>query len=210
MIFETKTRTQPITKEAVWQSWKHVSQGSRGTGGIDGVSRSMIEANPRKYLYPLWNRLSSGSYMPPAVKEVGIPKSNGGIRLLGIPTLCDRVAQEVIRKELEEIVEPQFHPSSFGYRPHKSAHDALAQCSRNCWERWYVVDIDIKGYFDNIDHKEMMTILGQYTRKKHILLYCQRWLQAPVRKIDKECLEERTQGTPQGGLCDTSHKLPYA
>ncbi len=190
-MFDTKTRTQPITKDAVWRAWKHVRRGSRGGGGIDGVSAAMIDASPAKYLYPLWNRLASGSYMPPAVKEVGIPKPNGGIRKLGIPTLCDRVAQEVIRRELEAIVEPQFLPSSFGYRPNRSAFDALEQCRKNSWERWYVVDIDIKGYFDNIDHELMMNVLRKYTDKKHVLLYCSRWLKAPVLRQESKTLESR-------------------
>jgi len=198
MIFEIKTRTQPITKESVWSAWKQVKQGSSGSGGVDGVSVSKIERNPRKYLYPLWNRLSSGSYMPLAVKEVSIPKPNGGIRHLGVPTVCDRVAQEVIRRDLEKIVEPHFHPSSFGYRPHKSAFEAIDQCERHCNERWYVVDIDIKGYFDNIDHTAMMQILETYTQEQHILLYCQRWLQAPVQRGNQQ--EARTTGTPQGGV----------
>lgn len=138
MIFDTKTRTQPISKEAVWGAWKHVRRGSRGKGGVDSVSADMINANPRKYLYPLWNRLANGSYMPSAVKEVGIPKADGSRRMLGIPTLCDRVAQEVIRGELEHIVEPLFHPSSFGYRPGKSAFDALNQCAKYSWENWLI------------------------------------------------------------------------
>lgn len=200
MIFDTKTRTQPISKEAVWTAWKHVRRNSRGNGGVDRVSADMINANPRKYLYPLWNRLASGSYMPSAVKEVGIPKPDGSRRMLGIPTLCDRVAQEVIRGELEHIVEPLFHPSSFGYRPAKSTFDAINQCAKYSWERWYVVDLDIKGFFDNIDHEVMMTILEKYTDKKHILLYCSRWLQAPIRKRSGNKLEKREKGTPQGGV----------
>ena len=200
MIFDDKTRTQAITKEAVWSAWQHVRSGIGTGSGVDNVSASMINANARTYLYPLWNRLSSGSYMPLPIKSVGIPKSNGGIRYLGIPTLCDRVAQEVIRRELEQIVEPHFHSSSFGYRPGRSAFDALKQCARHSWERWYVVDIDIKGYFDNIDHNAMMGILRKYTNKSHILLYCQRWLQAPVFKQSSSSFEERTKGTPQGGV----------
>jgi group II intron reverse transcriptase/maturase len=200
MIFDNKTRTQSITKESVWHAWKHVSRGKQGSSGIDGLSIETIKAQSRKYLYPLWNRLSSGSYMPSAVKEVGIPKTGGGTRLLGIPTVCDRVAQQVIREELEAIVEPLFHPSSFGYRPNKSAFDAIAQCEKHCWARWYVVDIDIKGFFDNIDHDEMMKILRKYTDKKHILLYCSRWLSAPIRKEGALELTQRTKGTPQGGV----------
>lgn len=167
--------------------------------GIDEISMKEIASNPRKYLYPLWNRLASGSYFPPPVKEVPIPKGNGKERMLGIPTILDRVAQQVIKADLEKIVEPLFHPSSFGYRPGKSAHDAVDQCAKNCWERWYVVDLDIKGFFDNIDHEQMMTILCKYTNQKQILLYCERWLKAPVQKQNGE-LQARSKGTPQGGV----------
>ncbi|MFH0735275.1 MAG: group II intron reverse transcriptase/maturase [bacterium] len=195
---ELKTKTQPISKEQVLASWKRIKQGGKGMG-IDQVSIHMIETNPRKYLYPLWNRLSSGSYFPPAVREVAIPKGDGKERILGIPTILDRVAQGVIKQELETIVEPKFHTSSYGYRPGKSAHDAIAECSRNCWERWYVVDIDIKGFFDNIDHEQMMRILRKYTDKRHILLYCERWIKAQMQTKDGT-LQERTKGSPQGGV----------
>jgi RNA-directed DNA polymerase len=198
MIEELKTKTQPVSKEQVWSAWKHVKQGGKGMG-IDQVSMDEIASNPRKYLYPLWNRLASGSYFPPPVREVSIPKGDGRERMLGIPTILDRVAQEVIRAELEPIVDPKFHPSSFGYRPGKSAHQALEQCAKNCWERWYVVDVDIKGFFDNIDHEQMMRMLRKHTRQKHILLYCERWLKAPVQKRNGE-LQERDKGTPQGGV----------
>jgi len=134
MIFGLETKTQPISKEQVWESWKRIKKGGEGVG-VDNVTIAMIEKNPRKYLYPLWNRLTSGSYFPPPVREVKIPKGDGKERSLGIPTMIDRVAQDVIRAELEKIVEPAFHPSSFGYRPGKSQHDALEQCARNCWER---------------------------------------------------------------------------
>jgi RNA-directed DNA polymerase len=198
MIEELKPKTQPVSKEQVWSAWKQVKTGGKGMG-IDHVSTLEIEANPRKYLYPLWNRLASGSYFPPPVKEVPISKGSGKVRMLGIPTILDRVAQQVIRAELEKIIEPLFHPSSFGYRPGKSAHDAVEQCAKNCWERWYVVDLDIKGFFDNIDHGQMMNILQKHTSQKHILLYCERWLKAPVYKQDGE-VQARTKGTPQGGV----------
>lgn len=165
--------------------------------GIDEVGMYEIASNPRKYLYPLWNRLASGSYIPPPVKAVPIPKGDGKERILGIPTILDRVAQEVIRRELERIVEPKFHGSSFGYRPGKSAHQALAQCAKYCWERWYVVDLDIKGFFDNIDHVRMMEILRKHTSERHILLYCERWLKAPLQSRNGE-LHTRDKGTPQG------------
>jgi RNA-directed DNA polymerase len=198
MIFEAKTKTQPISKEQVWASWKLIKKGGKGMG-IDQVSITMIEANPRKYLYPLWNRLASGSYIPPAVREATILKGVGKERILGIPTVLDRVAQDVIRQELEKIVEPTFHSSSFGYRPNKNAHQALKQCATNCWERWYVVDVDIKGFFDNIDHQQMMNILRKATDKRHILLYCERWLKSPMQ-TKEGLIKERTKGSPQGGV----------
>ena len=198
MIEELITKTQPVSKEQVWSSWKRVKQGGKGMG-VDEVSMEEIATHPRKYLYPLWNRLSSGSYFPPPVKAVPIPKGNGKERMLGIPTILDRVAQEVIRKELEKIVEPRFYPSSFGYRPGKSAHQAVEQCAKHCWERWYVVDLDIKGFFDNINHKQMMSILRKHTNQKHILLYCERWLKAPLQQQSGE-MQLRDKGTPQGGV----------
>jgi RNA-directed DNA polymerase len=117
-----------------------------------------------------------------------------------VPTLRDRVAQEVIREELEKELEPLFHPSSYGYRPGKSAKQALDACTQNCWKMEYVVDVDIKGFFDNIDHKRMMEFLQKHTTKRYILLYCERWLKAPVLKISGELVTERTKGTPQGGV----------
>ncbi len=198
MIEELNTKTQPISKEQVWSAWQRVKKGGKGMG-IDHVSAEMITQNPRKYLYPLWNRLASGSYFPPAVKQVPIPKRDGKERMLGIPTIIDRVAQEVIRAELESIVEPHFLPGSFGYRPGKSAHDAIEQCAKNCWQRWYVVDLDIKGFFDNIDHEQLMKMLRKYTSQKHILLYCERWLKAPIFQQNGE-MQARDKGTPQGGV----------
>jgi len=198
MIFGLETKTQPISKEQVWASWKRIKKGGEGVG-VDNVSIAMIEKNPRKYLYPLWNRLTSGSYFPPPVREAKIPKGDGKERSLGVPTMIDRVAQDVIRQELEKIVEPAFHPSSFGYRPGKSPHGAVEQCAINCWERWYVVDIDIKGFFDHINHEQMMRILRKVTDKRHILLYCERWLKAPVQMEDGTRME-RKEGSPQGGV----------
>lgn len=199
MIFELESRSIGITREQVWQAWKRIRQGGKGVG-IDNITINMIAQQPRKYLYPVWNRLSSGSYFPRGVREVSIPKQDGKERILGIPTMCDRVAQEVIRAELEKELEPHFHPSSYGYRPGKSAHDALKACAENCWKRWYVVDMDIKKFFDEISHEKMMEILRKYTKKKHILLYCERWLKAPVHKLDGTVDTKRERGTPQGGV----------
>jgi len=194
----TETKTQTITKRMVWDAWKHVRRGGKAIG-VDQISAAMIDKSPEKYLYPLWNRLTSGSYFPPPVREASIPKGDGKLRKLGIPTLLDRVAQQVIRAELEELVEPKFHESSFGYRPGRSAHDAVDQCRRNCLTRWYVVDVDIKGFFDNIDHGMMMKVLRRHTDKRHHLLYCERWLKAGVMNGAGE-IEKRERGTPQGGV----------
>lgn len=199
MIFEEQTRTQCITKEQVWAAWKHVRSGGKGMG-IDQISVDMINANPRKYLYPLWVRLASGSYFPPAVREKAIPKSKHKVRYLGIPTICDRVAQQVIRAELEPVLEPKFYPNSFGSRPGKSAHQALEQCAKHCWERWYVLNVDIKSFFDNLDHSLLMAMLRKHTAKKHVLLYCERWLKAPVKHADGSYSEPRGKGTCQGGV----------
>jgi group II intron reverse transcriptase/maturase len=191
-------KTQSITKRQVWEAWLLVKRGGKSVG-IDEISMQAIESNPRKYLYPLWNRLASGSYQPPAVRQVCIPKGNGGIRKLGIPTILDRVAQKVITVELEKVLEPKFLESSYGYRPGRSAHDALAACEKNCRERYYAVDVDIKGFFDNIKHSRMMWILRQHTRSKHILLYAERWLKAGIMRKDGG-FERTDKGTPQGGV----------
>jgi len=194
----TTAKTQPIEKQQVWRAWKHVRTGGKAVG-IDGVSIAEIDADPAKYLYPLWNRMASGSYHPPAVREHCIPKGNGKERKLGIPTVLDRVAQQVIRAELEPLVEPGFHPSSYGYRPKRSAHQALAACVSNCKVLVYVTDLDISGFFDAIDHEKMMAILGDRTNKRHVLMYCRRWLQAQVWKRDGT-FADRDEGTPQGGV----------
>jgi len=195
---QTKAKTQPIEKLQEWQAWQHVRKGGKAVG-IDELSIAEIAANPSKYLYPLWNRMASGSYHPPAVREHIIPKGNGKERKLGIPTVLDRVAQQVIRAELEPLVEPGFHPSSYGYRPKRSAQQALAACVSNCKVLVYVTELDISGFFDTIDHEKMMETLSDRTSKPHVLLYCRRWLQAQVWKRDGT-LEDRDEGTPQGGV----------
>lgn len=200
MIFSKKTKTQPITKEQVWASWLRIRSHHTKDSGVDDVSLKMIEQNPRKYLYPVWNRLASGSYMAPPVKEMRIPKGSRAWRTLGIPTICDRIAQDVVRAELSKIVEPQFYEWSFAFRPNKSAHGAIDACKANTWKYKYVVDIDIKGYFDNIDHHNMMTVLRRYTGNSYILMYCERWLQAAIQHKDGSITSDRTKGTPQGGV----------
>ncbi len=194
-----EAKTQRITKRQVWESWLLVKKGGKSEG-IDKLSMSKIESNLRKYLYPLWNRLASGSYQAPPVKQVCIPKGDGGIRKLGIPTILDRVAQKVITIELAKVLEPKFLESSYGYRPSRSAHDALEKCAKNCYERRYVVDLDIKGFFDNIKHSRMMWILRQHTQAKHVLLYTERWLKAGIMQNEGRFVKSNGKGTPQGGV----------
>jgi RNA-directed DNA polymerase len=145
MNLEEKPKPYPITKEQVWEAFKLV-KAKGGSPGIDGMTIEAVESNPKKHLYPVWNRLASGSYFPPAVKRVEIPKDNGDVRRLGVPTVKDRVAQMVITKELEGIVESHFSENSFGYRPNKNAHQAIEQARKNCWEYAWVIDLDIKGF----------------------------------------------------------------
>lgn len=199
MIFGKEQKTQPIEKLQVTEAFKKV-KANKGSYGIDKISTEDVNNNVRKYLYPLWNRLSSGSYYPKAVRQVLIPKGNGKQRALGIPTVVDRVAQQVIASELEAIVDNQFSEQSFGYRPNKSAHDAIEQCRINCMKYSWVIDLDIKGFFDNIDHEMLMKAVMHYTDKKHILMYVQRWLEAPVLQTDGTMKYTEGKGTPQGGV----------
>jgi RNA-directed DNA polymerase len=199
MIRLNESKTQPISKQEVWAAFKKV-RSKGGSPGVDGITIEKVGSNPRKYLYPVWNRLASGSYHPPSVKQVSIPKFDGGIRLLGIPTVTDRVAQMVIREQLEPIVEPTFSTNSFGYRPRKSAHQAVEQCKQNCMIYDWVIDLDIKGFFDNIDHELMLKALGHHTNKKHILLYVERWLKAEIQTPEGIQRSNEYKGTPQGGV----------
>jgi len=168
--------------------------------GVDGITIDDIEAAPEQYLYPVWNRLASGSYFPAAVKRQEIPKGEGKVRTPGIPTIRDRVAQMVIARELEEITEPKFSESSNGYRPNRNAHQAIEQVRKNCWRYAWVIDMDIKGFFDNIDHGLMIKALRYFTAKKHIILYAKRWLKAPIQLKDGTLIQNRDKGTPQGGV----------
>jgi group II intron reverse transcriptase/maturase len=199
MNLEEKQKSFPITKEQVWESFKLV-KAKGGAAGVDGLTIDDIAANPRKHLCPVWNRLASGSYFPSAVRRVEIPKSDGGVRQLGIPTVTDRVAQMVIAKELEEIVDKHFSPNSFGYRPNKSAHGAIEQASKYCWRYPWVIDVDIKGFFDNIDHRLLIRAVRKFTDKKHIILYVKRWLTAPIQLKDGTQIQNIGKGTPQGGV----------
>ena len=187
-----------ISKWAVLRAWERV-RANRGAAGVDDVSIAQFEKGLKNNLYRIWNRMSSGSYFPPPVRRVMIPKAGGGERPLGIPTVGDRVAQMVVKMYLEPKVEPQFHPDSYGYRPQKSALDAVGACRRRCWQKDWVVDLDIRGFFDNIDHSLMMHAVRKHTDSPWVLLYIERWLKAPVEAEDGT-QAPRAQGTPQGGV----------
>ena len=198
MIDYYEIKSQPITRVMVWAAYKAV-RSSQSSSGVDAMTWQHLEKNKRKELYKLWNRLTSGSYFPQAVKEVSIPKKDGGMRKLGIPTVLDRIAQQVVRTHLESIVEPQFHNSSFGYRPNRSCHDAVKQTCSNCFNHDFVIDLDIKSFFDSIDHELMMKSVECFCKDKWVLLYIRRWLNAGIVQENGEQIDRLT-GTPQGGV----------
>jgi group II intron reverse transcriptase/maturase len=187
-----------ITKLQVWEAYKRV-KANKGAAGVDGQTIALFDADLTNNLYRLWNRLASGSYFPPPVMRVEIPKGNGRMRPLGIPTVADRIAQMVVKQSLEPELEQHFLPYSYGYRPGKSALDAVGRARKCCWKRDWVLDLDIKGFFDNIDHELMMKAVRAHTEEKWILLYVERWLKAPVKMLD-ETLMYPEKGTPQGGV----------
>jgi group II intron reverse transcriptase/maturase len=187
-----------IPKREVWEAFKRV-KANQGTAGVDGQSIAEFEADLTNNLYKLWNRMSSGSYFPPPVRRVDIPKADGGTRPLGVPTVADRVAQEVARRFLEPILEPVFHTDSYGYRPGKSAIDAVGRARKRCWRYDWVLDLDIKGFFDSIDWELMLAAVRRHTDCPWVLLYIERWLKAPVQMEDGSIVQ-RTAGTPQGGV----------
>lgn len=187
-----------IPKQLVWEAYQRV-KANRGAAGVDGESLAAFEKDLKGNLYKVWNRMSSGSYFPPPVRLVEIPKDNGGKRPLGIPTVADRVAQTVVKMVLEPMVEPKFHPDSYGYRPGKSAIDAVGVARQRCWRADWVIDLDIKGFFDSIPHDLVERAVAHHTDIPWVRLYIARWLRAPVQKADGT-LEQRTKGTPQGGV----------
>lgn len=173
-----------IAKRDVWEAYKQV-KANRGAAGVDGQSIEDFDEDLSKNLYRIWNRMSSGSYFPPPVRRVDIPKGDsGGTRPLGIPTVSDRIAQMVVKRHLEPILEPVFHRDSYGYRPGKSAHDALVKARQRCWASDWVLDIDIKGFFDEIDWDLLMRAVRRHTDCPWVLLYLERWLRAPVSMPD--------------------------
>jgi len=192
-----KVKSFEIPKRLVFEAWKKV-RANDGAPGVDRVSITEFESRVGDSLYKLWNRMSAGSYMPSPVRAVEIPKDHGmGVRVLGVPTTADRVAQTAVAMLLEEKLEPIFHPDSYGYRPGRSAHDALAVTRRRCWENDWVLDLDIRSFFDSVPHDLLLQAVARHTRERWVLLYIERWLKAPMRMPDGTLLA-REKGTPQG------------
>lgn len=194
-----ETKSIPISKAMVWLAYKRV-RANKGSAGIDSVTMEQFDVDLSKNLYKLWNRMASGSYFPPAVKEVEIPKKDGKVRKLGIPTISDRIGQMVVKMYLEPRLEHIFNPNSFGYRPNKSAHQALEQVRKNCWKMDWVIDLDIKGFFDNIDHGKMMLAIEKHVPERWARLYIARWLACPVMTKSGQLVSKQGKGTPQGGV----------
>jgi RNA-directed DNA polymerase len=200
-VSESKSQDKPfdISKWVVWEAYQRV-KANKGAAGVDDLSIAEFEQARDKNLYRIWNRLSSGSYFPPPVKAVEIPKAGGkGVRVLGVPTVADRVAQTVVRMYLEPKVEPIFHPDSYGYRPKKSALDAVGVCRQRCWRADWVVDLDIRAFFDSVPWDLILKAVEHHIGpdQRWILLYVRRWLAAPIQQPDGS-LVERDRGTPQG------------
>lgn len=187
-----------ISKQVVLEAYRRV-KANRGAAGIDNESIETFEADLTGNLYRIWNRMSSGSYFPPAVKQVEIAKQSGGTRILGVPTVSDRVAQMVVKLYVEPQLDGLFHADSYGYRPGRSAKQAIAITRQRCWRYDWVVEFDIKGAFDNLDHDLLMKAVRTHIKDRWVLLYIERWLKAPFETADG-VLVPREKGTPQGGV----------
>ena len=198
-MFKTKSTTVPITKQMVKDAYRKVKS-NRGSAGIDKISLLEFEKDLLDNLYILWNRLSSGSYFPKAVREVEIPKSDGSKRKLGIPTVSDRIAQEVIKTYLEPRLEQVFSNHSYGYRPLKSTHDALEEVKKNTRQYAWVVDMDIKAFFDEVDHELLMKAIDCHVEEHWVKMYIKRWLEVPSQSKDGTQTYKQGMGTPQGGV----------
>jgi RNA-directed DNA polymerase len=185
-----------IPKTLVWEAYLKV-RANKGAAGVDRQSLADFAQDEKKNLYKIWNRMSSGSYFPPPVRAVEIPKAGGGVRVLGVPTVADRIAQTVVAMTLEPVVEPVFHQDSYGYRPGRSALDAVETCRKRCWQSQWVIDLDIQGFFDSVPHDPIMRAVAKHTDKPWVLLYVRRWLTAPIQQADGT-LVTRDRGTPQG------------
>ena len=194
-----ETKSVPISKDQIWSAYKKV-KANKGRSGVDGISMDEFDAERSKQLYKLWNRMASGSYFPPPVKETEIEKKDGSIRKLGIPTIADRVAQMAVKDYLEPRFEKIFSPQSYGYRPNKSAHQALGFVRTNTRHYDWVIDLDIKGFFDNIDHQKLMLAVEKHVPERWACMYIRRWLSMPVQTKTGNLIEKQGKGTPQGGV----------
>jgi len=197
-MFSKQGVSVPITTTMVWEAYQHVKQGGEAAG-IDGMTWEYLHTHRSKLLYQLWVRLASGSYFPKAIKAVSIPKKDGSKRVLGLPTLLDRIAQQVVRVHLEKCVEPHFHQNSYGYRTGKSMHDAVSKAKFNCRQYPYVITLDIKSYFDTIPHDKLLKAIQFYCKEKWVSLYISRWLKSSIVNEDGSFTEPQS-GTPQGGV----------
>ncbi len=194
----TSAKPYCIAKRTVWEAYQQV-KANRGAAGIDDETIEMFEQDLSGNLYKLWNRMSSGSYFPPPVKQVEIPKKAGGVRKLGVPTVADRVGQTVVKLLIEPLLDPLFHPDSYGYRAGRSAKQAIAVTRKRCWQYDWLVELDIKAAFDEIDHGLLMKAVRAHIKDDWILLYIERWLTAPFETADG-MRQPRERGTPQGGV----------
>ena len=186
-----------IPKLLVWEAWRRV-KANKGAPGVDGQALDEFEADLAGNLYKVWNRMSSGSYFPSPVRAVEIPKPHStGTRVLGVPTIADRVAQTAAAMFLEPLVEPRFHPDSYGYRPKKSAHDAVGVCRQRCWKYDWMIDLDVQKFFDTVPWELVVRAVEAVTDCRWVLLYVKRWLEAPLQRPDGT-LVQRDKGTPQG------------
>ena len=189
-----------IPKQLVWEAYRRVAA-NKGAPGVDGQALDEFEADLGNNLYKIWNRMSSGSYFPLPVRAVEIPKPHSpGVRVLGVPTIADRIAQTVAAMFLEPLVEPRFHRDSYGYRPGRSQLDALAACRQRCWKFDWIIDLDVQKFFDTVPWELVVRAVQAVTDCRWVLLYVKRWLAAPLQRPDGT-LVQRNKGTPQGGLC---------
>lgn len=199
MTLWNETKSIPISRQIIWQAYQQV-RSNKGSARVDAIDMQEFDANRSNHLYKLWNRMASGSYFPPPVKEVEISKKDGSIRKLGIPTISDRVGQMAVKMFIEPRLEAVFSPNSYSYRPKRNAHQALSKVRENCWKQDWVIDLDIKGFFDTIDHNKLMLAVKKHVPEKWILLYIKRWLEAPVFTTSGELLQKQGMGTSQGGV----------
>lgn len=194
----TQRKAFEIPKALVWASY-HDVRANRGAPGCDGQTLAEFDRARDRNLYKIWNRLCSGSYFPPPVREKRIPKDNGKERILGIPTVSDRIAQGAVKRYVEATLDPIFHADSYGYRPERSAHDALRQCATRCWQYNWVLEVDISAFFDHVRHDLIIKALQHHQMPAWVILYCRRWLEAPMQNESGQ-QQSRTRGTPQGGV----------